>query len=867
MEVSPVLNEIVQNIYNSADAFRAWISSINFEDFYDVINQGRMGEIISKIDQDLQKDSLIDHDILGGIISNLEQAFFALEDAFIDYIKNYFVDDLSYTQNQLSVAKVEDVPAIGNSFIQKAQGHFNPTFNNLNVISSNDNLIDLKYELIETFNRIKQKFEENLNINKILFNFKNLPEIIESSPLVQAFENFLYPIFQTVNQTINNINISQIIEFIENITSSNNVPNQSEILSVKTANLINKVYFDSSFVQTTTEQIIEPEQVSGFANIIIRFLQTLERQKFEDNVQKYETSMESVMNILENLDVSTIVPIISSALEKFIDDLLTLENLIWEKFKKNEDEGTFKRRLQERLIDKIMAKLPILQKFLEKAKESLSKFGLYIPTIDELHEIIRGKLEYLKYEIYYYTEEMKESNAKEVLSELIVELYENLNDYFSTNLKNIFDSDYVKQLGQLVNNEGVLKILDLLKTSNINPKLSETLELFKEISWFLKDLNESVQPECYDFDDDGYFCFDNNYFDLIDFAHYAGYIFSGIKDSGAIYSLLGISPDSGKFDEYEAILYLIDAILINAYKNYYVYEDVYDYEYVLSVNDKEEEPSKNNRNRRAEETATLICKIDDSFSGGEHLTEEAENINSFILKSNVDLNITVNSEISFDVSTVLSESCQNNNENIVQNLNLNSISDLTIEASKKRFTFDIAVGMSPTFEIPDFFYLLVKAKVITKSNGLRLLDTPEDVNTYCLLGDATDKSNVKFTCFGYNDNLDENSQITLGNFTSEYINFNESLSLPYPPQNYQPNNEGLEPNDANDADANGKIYYSRSSDSGLSAGAIAGIIIACVAAVAIVVTVVLLLRKKKKDQKSYEISDSVHNLQVQANKV
>ena len=114
-----------------------------------------------------------------------------------------------------------------------------------------------------------------------------------------------------------------------------------------------------------------------------------------------------------------------------------------------------------------------------------------------------------------------------------------------------------------------------------------------------------------------------------------------------------------------------------------------------------------------------------------------------------------------------------------KNLNLNSISDLTIEASKKRFTFDIAVGMSPTFEIPDFLYLLVKAKVITKSNGLRLLDTPEDVNTYCLLGDATDKNNVKFTCFGYNDNLDENSQITLSNFTSEYINFNEGLSLPY----------------------------------------------------------------------------------------
>ena len=868
LEVSPVLNEIVQNIFSSADAFRAWISSINFEDFYDVINQGRMGEIISKIDQDLQKDSLIDHDILGGIISNLEQAFFALEDAFIDYIKNYFVDDLSYTQNQLSVAKVEDVPAIGNSFIQKAQGHFNPTFNNLNVISSNDNLIDLKDELIETFIRIKQKFEENLNINKILFNFKNLPEIIESSPLVQAFENFLHPIFQTVNQTINNIYISQIIEFIENITSSNNVPDQSEILSVKTANLINTVYFDSSFVQTTTEQIIEPEQVSGFANIIIRFLQTLERQKFEDNMQKYETSMESVMNILENLDVSTIAPIISSALEKFIDDLLTLENLIWEKFKKNEDEGTFKRRLQERLIDKIMAKLPILQKFLEKAKESLSKFGLYIPTIDELHEIIRGKLEYLKNEIYYYTEEMKESNAKEVLSELIVALYENLNEDFRTNLENIFDSDYVKQLGQLVNNEGVLKILDLLKTSNINPKLSETLESFKEILGFLNFLNESVQPECYDVNDDGYFdvCFDN-YFDLIDFAHFAGYIFSGIKDSGAIYSLLGISPDSGKFDEYEAILYLIDVILNNAYANYYGYEDVYDNEFVLSVNDKEEEPSKNNRNRRAEETATLICKIDDSFSGDEHLTEAAENINSFILKSNVDLNITVNSEISFDVSTDLSTSCQNNNENIVQNLNLNSISDLTIEAPKKRFTFDIAVGMSPTFEIPDFFYLLVKVKVITKSNGLRLLDTPEDVNTYCLLGDATDKNNVKFTCFGYNDNLDKNSQITLGNFTSEYINFNESLSLPYPPQNYQPNNEGLEPNDANDADANGKIYYSRSSDSGLSAGAIAGIIIACVAAVAIAVTVVLLLRKKKKDQKSFEISDSVHNLQVQANKV
>ena len=263
-------------------------------------------------------------------------------------------------------------------------------------------------------------------------------------------------------------------------------------------------------------------------------------------------------------------------------------------------------------------------------------------------------------------------------------------------------------------------------------------------------------------------------------------------------------------------------------------------------------------NRRTEETGSLTCKFDETIS--EDLTASPEDISSLILKTGQNYTLNIQSGINIKADKDKTDKCTNNNENIKKQVTFNNLSGLDVEGSKKRFKFSIRIKISRTWRRPSFFYLFMKLRMKLKSKGnLRNLDVEEDTGSYCLIDDESNSDNVQLSCYGNNDNIDENTEkITLSNFTSDYIELPENLSVTN-------STEGNEPNSNNNGN-NANRYFMKSKSSGLSGGAIAGIVIACVAVLAIVISLMLYFRKKSNvpnpNQTTNEVTDSVNHLKI-----
>ena len=125
--------------------------------------------------------------------------------------------------------------------------------------------------------------------------------------------------------------------------------------------------------------------------------------------------------------------------------------------------------------------------------------------------------------------------------------------------------------------------------------------------------------------------------------------------------------------------------------------------------------------------------------------------------------------------------------------------------------------MLPTITIPNFFYIIIKVKMYLTKKNLRFSTIKEDVDTYCLLEDNSYLHDAVFTCYGYSDSIDQNSEI-----------------------------------------------FAKSKSSGINSKVIIGIVIAIVGFLAIVtIIIVKCLRKKKNNPAVYNKGDSVNQLQVQ----
>ena len=257
--------------------------------------------------------------------------------------------------------------------------------------------------------------------------------------------------------------------------------------------------------------------------------------------------------------------------------------------------------------------------------------------------------------------------------------------------------------------------------------------------------------------------------------------------------------------------------------------------------------------KAAQMTGSLTCKLDDTFKNDMTLIANPENIEAFILISNKDYNIVLNSAILLKVGNGITNKCNDpHTEKIYKSINYKGISILKPEPAKKRFFYTITFEISPKFEIPIFFYLLIKVKMSIKKINLRFLDIQEEVATYCVyenLENYTNIENAIFNCYGYSDNINaenENNKITIVNFTSDFVEFPENIWTTNKPEN---KTEG----------ANLRL---RSKKSGLSGGGIAGIIIACVVCLAAIIAMIIIGKKKFPKYNTIQESQSQNNLKI-----
>ena len=149
-----------------------------------------------------------------------------------------------------------------------------------------------------------------------------------------------------------------------------------------------------------------------------------------------------------------------------------------------------------------------------------------------------------------------------------------------------------------------------------------------------------------------------------------------------------------------------------------------------------------------------------------------------------------------------------------------SYSDLQVEKAKLRIKFKLHVGKVASYTKPSFFYLLMKLRLKYATHNLRNLDDSEDVDSYCLLNNETNSEDNVFQCYAYPDKLNE-TEIPEGieDIKSEYITV---------PQD----------------DYSGINNFKIKKRSGLSGGAIAGIVLACVAVLATLIGVLIYARRK-----------------------
>ena len=150
---------------------------------------------------------------------------------------------------------------------------------------------------------------------------------------------------------------------------------------------------------------------------------------------------------------------------------------------------------------------------------------------------------------------------------------------------------------------------------------------------------------------------------------------------------------------------------------------------------------------------------------------------------------------------------------------------------------------------PTFFFLILKAKINKKNTQRFLADETEGgdkVNIFCVQEDkGSSVEDFPFGCFGFNDNFNEeykDGQLTLSNITSDYINLPENMKI------YDIKNSPSESSDSPTNPEINKNSFRKSKNSGLSGGAIAGIVIGSVALAALIAFLIIFLRRKKQKQ-------------------
>ena len=829
----PYVNQIYEKIFNGTNLEEV-ITDMNI---FDITNIMRIFELISNIRNNLIKNEtkLAEQLITMYKIGNLK-------DTFINILQGNLAEALENLQEVLPVTKVGDIPKVFVDFINQLTQNFDDTFGiNLNNITIDD-LFFLYGEFRSVLSKVKEVLEKNEIMKEIIEKIEERKEMIGAyfndsdnmgSPFYDAYW-FFYDLFNSTYNAIKDMNFSNIQDLIEGFQDDEEQMNNLKSLYDKLDYLLDKYFFNNKIAQNITNEL-NYENLNGTVHLALSIIKLVESFKTGDT----NSSMALLIQSLNELNTTEVLNVLSESLTKYINYLLNLLQKLRDRLNKKDGEQThyipeiddqsgFRRRMERRQKIRFVL-LSEIGEFFKNIREMLKEFRtnfilpkITVPNLDRAENILNN----VRSNIAEFIEKMNGKDAIEILNELV-----------SNGTKIIFK--------KIVESELMGKISEFLFGQLVNSSISEAwaekLPIFRNISEFLNDLNNTV--------------YSDGIIDLVSLIRNLTTFNDVLKVSNIASAIFSTALNKADLKTFEGVMNLVVKILNSTKTNNLR---------ILTANSKEEKTKKNKRNRRAEETATLMCKMDETFSENDILTADAENLNTYILKTNLDYNLNIKSLMSIGVDNSNTDKCADNNEIVDQNFDFDSISDLKVETPKRRFTFGIAIGMSPDYKIPDFFYLVITAKMVLKENTLRFLDIEEDVNSYCLLEDKTDPSKVKFNCFGYSDSINENSEISLSDFSSKNIkNIPKNLTLAKEPK---ATDEPVPPtDDINNYNKN--AYYSRSGSSGLSGGAIAGIIIACVAVAGIATAAAVYFTKKKKSNNSYDISDSVHKLDLPNNKV
>ena len=825
------------------------LDNINIEE---ITNITRIKEIVSNIVNNMKNNSQKFQEKLKESFIKINESLYTCENSFIGDIQFDFSSvekALSDAKNKLKDATIGDVLNITKEFVSQLVKNLTSKINFNFSIFQNEHVNTLIEEINSPLTKLKTKIESNEYIQTLLTRFDNVETLLKN--LINNANSFSF--LQTIKneiiiskQSLANIKLSSIKEFTDKIKEiidkDKTELEKYEKISEKIRYLINEYFIENEVVQNIVDKRINKTLINEAINKVISFIEKSEdyyKEMLSENGTKIrDESKEAIKDIINdalNMTDDDIIKL-NETVSNDIDDLIEFVDLLKKKYEsiKNSESRSNKKRIEEISLQILINNTKLIE-FLENVRGPLEKIGFNINSLgitSETFDKIEEGLRTLQSMLIKVPNALIGSNYTRIINVIKEKINTKIKDQIKQVIIQAIDSNF---MNYFINLESITKILTLFK--NNKEVANVFINQIMKLSEYITNIRSKLQNGNFDISEllqkirEDYLSSNKN--DIYT-------IIKGILDSKTNSTLL--SDFSLKLLNFIQQFFEYIKNLPNTFKTFGINRLR-----LLSIY---------YNNRRTEETGSLTCKFDETIS--EDLTASPEDISSLILKTGQNYTLNIQSGINIKADKDKTDKCTNNNENIKKQVTFNNLSGLDVEGSKKRFKFSIRIKISRTWRRPPFFYLFMKLRMKLKSKGnLRNLDVEEDTGSYCLIDDESNSDNVQLSCYGNNDNIDENTEkITLSNFTSDYIELPENLSVAN-------STKGNEPSSNNN---NGNRYFMRSNSSGLSGGAIAGIVITCVAVLAIVISLMLYFRKKSNvpnpNQTTNEVTDSVNHLKI-----